>query len=274
MTNQPLPPNAAHVTSPPPRAGGALHRGARACLFGGTIFAAGIAHADATFTFAVGPSSGYATQGIVEFGYGPNTDSYSATGATVETALITFTAYRICNSYSYFDYLAIGSVATFPSELSVSSESYFCDPATASLSGYFLLAGPTAFRLEWEASPFEPSTIGIWNISDSGTDTLVAGPGADVFVNSAVQEFILTPGLYRAGLALRQNFGRSTASLFMLGDACLCDIDANGSLNLDDVDAFVTAFLSANLAADLDGNGTINLDDLDAFIACFLATCL
>ena len=56
-------------------------------------------------------------------------------------------------------------------------------------------------------------------------------------------------------------------------EPCPADIDGNGMVNLDDLDAFVTAFLSSEAAADMDGNGTINLDDLDAFIAAFTAGC-
>ncbi len=51
------------------------------------------------------------------------------------------------------------------------------------------------------------------------------------------------------------------------------DLDANGVLNLDDLDTFVAAFLGGDLLADLDSNGTLNLDDLDAFVAAFLAGC-
>lgn len=59
-----------------------------------------------------------------------------------------------------------------------------------------------------------------------------------------------------------------------LDTACsLADIDANGTLNLDDVDAFITAFLGGDLIADVDGNGTLTLDDVDAFIAAFLVGC-
>ncbi len=54
---------------------------------------------------------------------------------------------------------------------------------------------------------------------------------------------------------------------------CICDVAPNGVLNLDDLDAFVDAFLSGLDAADIDGNGTANLDDLDLFVGCFLGGC-
>lgn len=54
---------------------------------------------------------------------------------------------------------------------------------------------------------------------------------------------------------------------------CPADLTGDGELTLDDLDAFIVAFLSADLAADLTGDGVINLDDLDTFIASFLAGC-
>ncbi len=57
--------------------------------------------------------------------------------------------------------------------------------------------------------------------------------------------------------------------------ACsFADCDANGTLNIDDIDCFVAAFLGGNLTgADCDGNGTLNIDDIDCFVAAFLAGC-
>ncbi len=54
---------------------------------------------------------------------------------------------------------------------------------------------------------------------------------------------------------------------------CPADLDANGVLNFDDIDAFVAGFLGGDLLADLDGNGTLNFDDIDLFVNAFLAGC-
>jgi subtilisin-like proprotein convertase family protein len=51
------------------------------------------------------------------------------------------------------------------------------------------------------------------------------------------------------------------------------DCDGSGSLNVDDVQCFVTAFLSLEAAADCDGSGVVNVDDVDCFVAAFLAGC-
>ncbi len=55
---------------------------------------------------------------------------------------------------------------------------------------------------------------------------------------------------------------------------CFADCDANGALNVDDIDCFVAAFLAGDLAgADCDGNGSLNVDDIDCFVASFLSGC-
>ena len=51
------------------------------------------------------------------------------------------------------------------------------------------------------------------------------------------------------------------------------DLDANGTLNLDDINLFAAAFVSGDLAADLDANATLNLDDINLFAAAFTAGC-
>ncbi|GJM18199.1 MAG: hypothetical protein DHS20C14_04120 [Phycisphaeraceae bacterium] len=55
---------------------------------------------------------------------------------------------------------------------------------------------------------------------------------------------------------------------------CVADLDGNGTLNIDDVDAFVAAFVANDLGiADCDGNGSLNVDDVDCFVAAFIAGC-
>ncbi len=55
--------------------------------------------------------------------------------------------------------------------------------------------------------------------------------------------------------------------------ACLADLNSDGVVNIDDVDAFVGAFLSGDPAADLNTDGTLNFDDIDLFVASFLLGC-
>ncbi|MEZ6319440.1 MAG: GC-type dockerin domain-anchored protein [Phycisphaerales bacterium] len=62
-------------------------------------------------------------------------------------------------------------------------------------------------------------------------------------------------------------------AVLSVGAACPCDIDGNGTLNLDDVNQFAAAFIGGSLDADVDGNGTLNLDDVNVFASCFLSGC-
>ncbi len=75
------------------------------------------------------------------------------------------------------------------------------------------------------------------------------------------------------------NFNASQGRVYLIegvraGPPCPADLAPPlGVLNVDDIDAFVVAFLAGDPVADLDGNAVINLDDLDAFVASFLAGC-
>ncbi|MEZ6318419.1 MAG: hypothetical protein R3B49_06655 [Phycisphaerales bacterium] len=55
--------------------------------------------------------------------------------------------------------------------------------------------------------------------------------------------------------------------------ACPCDIDGNGTLNLDDVNLFAAGFIGGDLGVDQDGNGILNLDDVNLFASCFISGC-
>jgi len=54
---------------------------------------------------------------------------------------------------------------------------------------------------------------------------------------------------------------------------CPADLNGDGALNFDDIDAFVVAFLAGDGLADLDGNGVINFDDIDLFVNTWLSGC-
>lgn len=57
------------------------------------------------------------------------------------------------------------------------------------------------------------------------------------------------------------------------GRTCLPDLNGDGRLNLDDIDAFATAFITGDPLADLTGDSILNLDDIDAFATSFVAGC-
>ncbi|GJM19269.1 MAG: hypothetical protein DHS20C14_14820 [Phycisphaeraceae bacterium] len=56
------------------------------------------------------------------------------------------------------------------------------------------------------------------------------------------------------------------ANLFFLS----VDFNADGFMNVDDIDAFITFFLAADARADLNGDGAHNVDDLEIFVDAFL----
>ncbi|MEZ6319392.1 MAG: GC-type dockerin domain-anchored protein [Phycisphaerales bacterium] len=77
-------------------------------------------------------------------------------------------------------------------------------------------------------------------------------------------------------LAFRLSFTNSTAGIFKakFGDfPCPVDLDGNGALNFDDINAFIEGFLDGDSAADLTGDGALNFDDIDAFVSSFLVGC-
>lgn len=54
---------------------------------------------------------------------------------------------------------------------------------------------------------------------------------------------------------------------------CAADIDNSGSVDIDDVLAFIDAAATGNASADLDGSGSINVDDMLMFVDLFTAGC-
>ncbi|GJM19307.1 MAG: hypothetical protein DHS20C14_15200 [Phycisphaeraceae bacterium] len=134
----------------------------------------------------------------------------------------------------------------------------------------------------------DPSSVEL--VYDGGLgDTVVAGePGKE----AGVWEFAVPAGVcggtasyhFRAATALGEAYtlpadSPAQAITAAVGEdcppACFADIDGNGDLNIDDVDAFVAGFVAADLGvADCDGSGGLNIDDVDCFVASFVGGCL
>ncbi|MEQ8768959.1 MAG: PQQ-dependent sugar dehydrogenase [Phycisphaerales bacterium] len=68
-------------------------------------------------------------------------------------------------------------------------------------------------------------------------------------------------------------FNGSVFRITQPGICGLADINEDGVLNVDDIDALVAAFLSSDPDADLDQNGAWNVDDIDLFVSSFLGGC-
>ncbi|GJM17833.1 MAG: hypothetical protein DHS20C14_00460 [Phycisphaeraceae bacterium] len=96
-----------------------------------------------------------------------------------------------------------------------------------------------------------------------------------VFQGRAAQAFLAATQLDTTDGAGGTNEAFPTSGDFDALDAVVCraDIDCTGTLNVDDIDAFVTAFLGGGSAADCDLNGSLNVDDIDCFVTAFLAGC-
>ncbi len=79
------------------------------------------------------------------------------------------------------------------------------------------------------------------------------------------------PVWYTRENAIAQILGFEPTLTIELRVGSAADFDGNGSLNIDDIDAFVAAFLTSDPRADIDGSCTLNIDDIDAFVTAFLA---
>ncbi len=74
-------------------------------------------------------------------------------------------------------------------------------------------------------------------------------------------------------VAFTHGRGAFVAPLAPCEGVCAADLTGDGVLNVDDIDAFVAAFVGGDPIADLDGDGSVNIDDIDAFVASFLGGC-
>ncbi|GJM18882.1 MAG: hypothetical protein DHS20C14_10950 [Phycisphaeraceae bacterium] len=73
--------------------------------------------------------------------------------------------------------------------------------------------------------------------------------------------------------SIRDNLLTQRVAWTVVTASCPADLTGDGSLNVDDVDAFVTLFIAGDLAVDFDVSGSLNVDDVDSFVAAFLAGC-
>ncbi len=147
------------------------------------------------------------------------------------------------------------------------------------------LDGGEWFDVFGESHPgdcYAPRVTESFTLSAAQFNALRDGPGVEVEVSGTPD---VNPTLCSAPTAVTVRFRYRTfndaidADRDGVIDACagpcsFADCDGSGTLNVDDIDCFVAAFLTSDLAgADCDGNGTLNVDDIDCFVASFLAGC-
>ncbi len=83
-------------------------------------------------------------------------------------------------------------------------------------------------------------------------------------------EGVVYPVWYTRENAIAQILGYEPTLAIEVRIGNAADFDGSGTLNIDDIDLFVAAFLSGDLQADIDGSCALNIDDIDAFVAAFL----
>ncbi len=100
---------------------------------------------------------------------------------------------------------------------------------------------------------------------------------ADVLTNTNTIAFDDMSGAFQFDLSIPN--GRSLTvitaiEIVPVGGCNAADLaEPLGTLNVDDIDAFVASFLASDPDADCDGSGVLNVDDIDCFVAAFLAGC-
>ncbi|MEZ6317744.1 MAG: GC-type dockerin domain-anchored protein [Phycisphaerales bacterium] len=127
-------------------------------------------------------------------------------------------------------------------------------------AGDFTHSGPTPVSniARWNGAAWEPVLAGL----DDAARAMAPFSGADG----------------RTSLVVAGDFtnaGASPAPSIAAIATCRCpaDLDANGVLNLDDVNLFATSFVAADPLADLNADGALNLDDVNLFASAFAAGC-
>ncbi len=235
-------------------------------LFGGAIFAAGVAaqasaadkplpFANSDSFFSIARSYDY---GLSPLGYDGQV-SYDPANPEVASAVVRF----------FVAYQGFGFATSGVSNYAVSASAYSFtvdDRMTARTGTIVEFTEPTRVRMQWDVL-----SNGACGVFELPALDLVAGPG--IFDATAIEQGdiveVVQPGLYQLFVEADANQIYDDWAMITLPSDC--DLDANGALNIDDVDAFVVAFLAGDLIVDFDGNGALNVDDVDAFVACFLA---
>lgn len=196
----------------------------------------------------------------------------AATLTTTESLDYTYTGLlsQVDATASTVDIVYAGTGPTAPASVSPTGDFTFVAVdlnivGTAAVTGTVLGAGDVNETIDFaDFGPFASDLAG--NLTETaGVWSLSGGVSFDETTTGDVLGLTVTTNAI--GSLVIDGTGTGTP-------ACAADCDFNGTLNLDDIDCFVSGFLSSDLVAvDCDGNGTLNLDDLDCFVASFLAGC-
>jgi len=145
-------------------------------------------------------------------------------------------------------------------------------PAALVAGGAFDTAdGVTVNRVGlWDGSAWQPLGPGVSSDAFAGVFAFMV---RDLDGAGPQPESLLVGGEFTHAGAIDVN---NTAAWVPAGTASPCnaaDLDANGTLNLDDVILFADAFIAHEPPADLDDNAVFNLDDVILFADAFVDGC-
>ncbi|MFN7020984.1 MAG: GC-type dockerin domain-anchored protein [Phycisphaerales bacterium] len=115
--------------------------------------------------------------------------------------------------------------------------------------------------------------IAAWNGSSWAPVTTTPPAGNGGFNASTMASY--GGALYLGGSFLQWD-GKSAAGLTSLARPCIpCPADFNnsGSVTVQDIFAFLTAYFSGNAAADVNGSGALTVQDIFAFLTAYFAGC-
>ncbi len=130
----------------------------------------------------------------------------------------------------------------------------------------------------------EPTEVQLlWNFLDGGvcviTDSIGSIVAGGEFFDVAAGEdsIVLLPGtvyVFRVqDFDSTATFAFGAQIVWNSGDTHTADCDGNMTLNIDDIDCFVSAFMSDSASADCTGDGVLNIDDIDCFVYKYLNCC-
>ncbi|GJM18303.1 MAG: hypothetical protein DHS20C14_05160 [Phycisphaeraceae bacterium] len=251
----------------------------RACLFGGAVFAAGLAAAEAhADEFIIGATThnggytdgpyayvytldgGFAYDAHIAAPFGPTTASaYVAGSTTTNFSRVVLSSEELSatniksDGLSYFNYTAATTDFLVADTMDVLI-TWDVDTALSSGNRTFELLSTSPFATVFDYQGLAPAE----QASGSTTLTLPNSSG------------------YRVKFLFRSlnGSGEGAFSITPAPNPCFADCDGSGTLNVDDIDCFVTGFLAGDLeTSDCDGNGVCNIDDIDCFVASFLSGC-
>ncbi|GJM19224.1 MAG: hypothetical protein DHS20C14_14370 [Phycisphaeraceae bacterium] len=201
----------------------------RACLFGGALFAAGIAAHDAHaegFAFTL-------TSGVI------SADRIAGNDPIFQPASSYIPGFGNA-AYSAADFA--GSVLATNTELSFThdraSSATFTD-SYAGVAAYAYVLTPTALSVEWDFGAWAETECFVLNATDNVT-LFEAGNTAAGHTTVALE-----PGIKYLLLTKTEgeSAGGESFARFTFPEPCAADIDGNGVLNVDDIEAFVAEFL-------------------------------